>query len=177
MAWLLGRPSPLQLRQAWRPLWPSCATRSRTRWVRGHGAYFRKICFFFKAEARKHSAWLTAYLFCFLSQRGLCCVAQLWTLSEDCCANELSQCSDGLHGPLHWTVCFCGVRSAAVDLCCYCWDFPLFITSRNGKGTLKRDKAGLIFSSLHKNLLKMEVWLYRTWLFPASSFRNIWLCY
>lgn len=159
MAWLLGRPSPLQLRLAWRPPWPFCAMRSRTRWVRGHGAYFRKICFF-SAEARKHSARLTAYLFSFLSQRGLCCVAQLWTLSEDCCANELSQCSDGLHGPLHWTVCFRGVRSAAVDLCCYCWDFPLFITSRNGKGALIRDKTGLMNISLcnnkHKNL-KMVV--------------------
>lgn len=92
------------------------------------------LLFFLLAEARKHSAWLTTYLFCFLSQRGLCSVAQLWTLSEDCCANELSQCSYGLHGPLHRTVCFLRVGSAAVDLHCYCWDFPLFITGRNGKG-------------------------------------------
>lgn len=74
--------------------------------------------------------------FCFLSWRGLCSVAQLWTLSEDCCTNELSQCSDSLHGPLHRTAGFLRDGSAAVDLRCYSWDFPLFVTGRNGKGAL-----------------------------------------
>lgn len=94
------------------------------------------LLLFFLAEARKHSAWLMTYLFCFLSQRGLCCVAQLRTLSEDCCANELSERSDGLHGTLYRTVCFLRDGSAAVDLCCYCRDFPLFVISWNGKRAL-----------------------------------------
>ena len=70
---------------------------------------------------------------CFLSLRGFCSVAQLWTLSEDCCDDELPQRSDSLHGPLHRTLCFLRGRSSAVDLLCHCWDISLFVAGRNGK--------------------------------------------
>jgi len=76
------------------------------------------------------------FLFCFPSQRGLCSVVELRTLSEDGRADELSQRSDGLHGTLHRTVRVLRDGSAAVDLFRYCRDFPLFVTGRNGKGAL-----------------------------------------
>lgn len=76
-----------------------------------------------------------------LSPRGLCSAAQLWTLSEDCCANELSQRSDGLHGALHRTLCFFRDRSAAVDLFCHCGDFSLFVIGGNGKPGFVKDMA------------------------------------
>lgn len=78
---------------------------------------------------------------CFLSQRGLCGVAQFWTLSEDRCANELSERFDGLHGPLHRTVCVFRDGGAAMDLHCYCWHFPIFVTGRNGKAALLKNEA------------------------------------
>lgn len=87
-----------------------------------HSAYF--------GRGEETLAW---FILCFfLSQRGLCSVAQLWTLSEDCCANELSQRPDSLHGALHRTVCLLRDRSTEVDLCCHCWNFPLLVTGRNG---------------------------------------------
>lgn len=128
--------------------------RSHTRWVRVTVLTLGTRAVFWR---RRGNTGLT-YIICLfsLSQRGLCSVAQLWTLSEDCCANELSQCADSLHGALHWTVCFLRDRSTEVDLCCHCWHFPLLVTGRNGNAAPLKSADILHFSYLSKNLIKKQ---------------------
>lgn len=127
MALSSERLSPHQPRPAWQPLWPFCAMRSHTRLVRGHYFYLSP-----EVREQKKCAQVTKICY-FLTLRGLCGVAQLWALSEDCSGDELPKCPDSFHGPLCRTLCLFRHRCAGVDLLCHGWHISLFVPGRNGK--------------------------------------------